>query len=53
MTDAERITKLEDEVLELRAKVDFLLRQAGFREEELADFQHHTTIPAPPPTDGV
>jgi len=52
MTDRERIETLEAEVLDLRAKCDFLLRHFGFTEDELADFRQRSTMPSPPP-DGV
>lgn len=57
MTDSQRIEALTLEVEDLKAKVDFLLRHAGFTEEELREFRHRTTMPAPPPdclaVDGV
>lgn len=52
MTDRERIEQLEADVLELKAKCDFLLRHAGFSEDELVDFRQRSTMPSPPP-DGV
>ncbi len=52
MTDSDRLQKLEDEVEDLKAKLDYLLRQSGFNEAELVHFRKFSTIPAPPP-DGV
>jgi hypothetical protein len=49
MTDAERIAQLEAEVDELKDKVDFLMRQSGLSDDEIREFRHRTTMPAPPP----